>query len=111
MNGTLSPSPTPNSPTVVKSSPRSSIGVRSSSASGPGDRADAEILPPHPRHHLAVAEAHDQLGAHPDPAAHPLHHADQVDVLHVVGARHEVDHQGHAFVGLEGGLEDRRAGR
>ena len=74
------------------------------------DRADAEILPPHPRHHAAVAEAHDQLGAHPHLAAHALDDADQIDMLGIVAARHEVDHERLAFVGLEAGLEDRRAG-
>ena len=78
---------------------------------GAGDGADPELLPAHPRHDRAIAEAHDQLHAHRHMAAHAAHQPDHVDVVLVVGERHEVGHRDHAFSGLERGLEDRGAGQ
>jgi hypothetical protein len=77
----------------------------------PGNGADAEVLPPDPRHDRAVAEAHDQLHAHRHLAAHGAHQADHVDVVLVVGERHEVGHGDRARRGLERGLEDGGAGQ
>ncbi len=105
-NGTRSPASTVNSATVVRSSPCVLTGVRSDSASGPGDSQQRVSQPPYPRHHASVVEADDELHPHRHSAVNALDHPDHV--RHDVARRHEV-HQAHRpLARLELRLEHQR---
>ena len=104
-NGARSPGPTVNSATVVKSTPRVVVGVRSSSASGPATARSVVVGPPYPGQDQAVVEADDELHRDRHAAAHALD--DAHDVERLVARRHEVEDADRAL----GALRTRSRGR
>jgi len=77
---------------------------------GPGLGDDAVGHPLDPGHAQAVPEADDQLHAHRDVTAQPLHDADELRGA-AIARRHEVDDPRRAVGGLEArcGVEARQA--
>ena len=77
---------------------------------GPCNRAQPVIAPAHPGNDLPIGEAQHQLHVEGHATFDAAHDAHQVDLLLVVGQRHEVDQHRLGTLGLEAGLEDRGAG-
>ena len=104
--GTVSPSPTSKSATVVMSSPRVSTGVRSTVMSWPADREQRRTVLAFldPGNIGAEAEADHQLHPHLDPAANAAHQPHHVGGL--AARRHEVDQLDRAVGGLEPRFQD-----
>ena len=96
-----------NSPTVVRFSPRRCTGVRSTTMSGPGDRAQRSVAQfAHPGNDRAIAKAPYHLGAHRHAAAFADNDAHAVRIA--AADRHEVDQRHSTICRLEARFEDQR---
>ena len=76
---------------------------------GAGDGAQLVVVPPHPRHVQAVAEADDQLHPHGHLTGQALDQADHIGLG--LPGRHEVGHPDRPVRGLELLLEHQRPGQ